>query len=237
MTGLTLKPGVLQVASAFPDPPFEVNIDGKDTGFDIELMQLICDDLRLAWHPIRYTGDDFNGIFDGLTDGSYDAVISGTTITPEREQVALFSIPYLEFNQGLAVNVSRNPQIKSVADLRGQVVGIQVGNTSDFVAKKLMSEGAIQDIRYYPYYGILSALDDLSAGRIGAFIKLFPVISWLVKERRGLAVIQQIPTHEKLGIAFAKTNVGLCTAVNEALANIKRRGIFGALYRKWFGKS
>jgi ABC-type amino acid transport substrate-binding protein len=98
MTDLTLKPGVLQVASAFPDPPFEVNIDGKDTGFDIELMQMICDDLGLAWQPVTYTGDDFNGIFDGLTERGYDAVISGTTITPEREQVALFSVPYLEFN-------------------------------------------------------------------------------------------------------------------------------------------
>jgi polar amino acid transport system substrate-binding protein len=164
MTELTLKPGVLQVASAFPDPPFEVNIDGRDTGFDIEL---ICDDLGLTWQPVKYTGDDFNGIFDGLNDGSYDAVISGTTITPEREQVALFSVPYLEFNQGLVVNVARNPQIKSVAGLRGQVVGIQVGNTSDFVAWKLKAEGGIGDIRYYPYHGLLTALDNLSAGQLG----------------------------------------------------------------------
>ncbi len=35
MTELTLKPGVLKVASAFPDPPFEVNIDGKRTGFGL----------------------------------------------------------------------------------------------------------------------------------------------------------------------------------------------------------
>jgi polar amino acid transport system substrate-binding protein len=61
-------------------------------------MRLICDDLGLTRHPVEYAGDDFNGIFDGLSDGSYDAVISGTTITPEREQVALFSDPYLEFD-------------------------------------------------------------------------------------------------------------------------------------------
>jgi polar amino acid transport system substrate-binding protein len=168
-----------------------------DTGFDIDLMQLICDELGLARHPVRYDGDDFNGIFDGLTDGSYDAVISGTTITHKREQVALFSVPYLEFNQGLVVNVARNSHIRSAADLCGQVVGIQVGNTSDLVARKLVSEGDIGSIKYYPYHGILTALDDLSAGHIGAFIKLFPVVAWLVKERRDLAVIQQIPTHEK----------------------------------------
>jgi polar amino acid transport system substrate-binding protein len=237
MTELTLEPGVLRVGSAFPDPPFEVTIDGKETGFDIELMRLICDELGLALHPVEYSGDDFNGIFDGLDDGSYDAVISGTTITPEREQVALFSDPYLEFDQGLVVNVARDPQIKTIDDLHGRVVGIQVGNTSDFVARKLLAEGAIGDIKYYPYHGILTALDDLSAGNIGALIKLFPVVSWLVKERRELAVVQQIPTHEKLGIAFAKTNAGLCAAVNKSLASIKERGRFDALRRKWLDGS
>jgi len=233
MMELTREPGVLRVASAFPDPPFEVTIEGTNTGFDPELMRLICDDLGLAWDPVEYAGDDFNGIFGGLADGSYDAVISGTTITPEREKVALFSDPYLEFDQGLVVNAKRNPQIKSVGDLSGRVVGIQVGNTSDIVARKLLAEGAIGDIKYYPYNGILTALDDLSAGRIGAFVKLFPVVSWLVKGRPGLAVIQQIPTHEKLGIAFASTNVGLCAAVNESLARIKERGQFDDLRRKW----
>jgi polar amino acid transport system substrate-binding protein len=237
MTELTLEPGVLRVASASPDPPFEVPTDGTKTGFDTDLMRLICDDLGLARHPVDYAGDDFNGIFDGLADGSYDVVISGTTITPERERVALFSDPYLEFDQGLVVNVARHPQINSVDDLHGRVVGIQVGNTSDLVARKLLAEGAIGDIKYYPYRGILTALDDLSAGHIGALIKLFPVVSWLVKERRELAVVQQIPTHEKLGIAFARTNLGLCEAVNESLASIKEHGHFDALRSKWLDES
>jgi polar amino acid transport system substrate-binding protein len=234
MTELTLEPGVLRVASAFPDPPFEVTIDGKETGFDTELVRLLCDDLGFTLRPVRYAGYDFNWIFEGLSDGSYDAVISGTTITPERERVALFSDPYLEFDQGLAVNVRRDPRIKSLDDLRGRVVGIQVGNTSDLVARKLLAEDAIGDIKYYPYHGILTALDDLSAGQIGALIKLFPVVSWLVKDRSELAVIDQIPTHEKLGIAFANTNVGLCQAVNKSLASIKESGRFETLRRKWF---
>ena len=46
-----------------------------------------------------------------------------------------------------------------------------------------MAQGDIADIRYYPYQGIGTALDDLEAGRIGLVIKLFPVISWLTRER------------------------------------------------------
>jgi hypothetical protein len=63
------------------------------------------------------------------------------------------------------------------------------------------------------------------------------VVCWLVKERRELAVIQQIPTHEKLGIAFSLTNVGLCAAVNKSLASIRERGQFDALRRKWLDGS
>jgi polar amino acid transport system substrate-binding protein len=104
VTKLTLELGVLRVASAFPDPPFEVAAGGKRTGFDMELMSLICDDLGLSLRPVPYSGDDLDGIFAGLEDGTYDVVISGTTITPERERMALFSAPYLQFDQGLAVN-------------------------------------------------------------------------------------------------------------------------------------
>jgi ABC-type amino acid transport substrate-binding protein len=231
--GLTREPGVLKAASAFPDPPFEVEAAGEDTGFDIELMRAICQHLGLAYQLVKYSGDDFNGIFAGLPEGAYDTVISGTTITPERQQVALFSAPYLEFNQALLVSRARTPEIHSVGDLRGQIVGIQVGNTSDIVARRLLAEGAIADIKYYPYRGILSAVEDLSAGRIGALIKLFPVVTWLVQGRPDLAVVQEVHTHEQLGIAFARTNTALCEAVNQALVALKQSSDFQALTGRW----
>ena len=97
-----------------------------------------------------------------------------------------------------------------------------------------MAEGAIAGIKYYPYHGITTALDDLEAGRIGLVIKLFPVISWLVKNRPLLAVALQVPTHEQLGIAFAKQNQQLCEAVNRALAKLRDTGEFARLQARWF---
>jgi polar amino acid transport system substrate-binding protein len=230
----TIKPGTLIVASAYPDPPFELIEDGQPGGFDIELMRTICAALGLALQPVRYSGDDFNGIFDGLEGRSCDAVISGTTITPERAARVLFSQPYLEFNQGIAVNRRLSPSASSTADLRGLTAGIQSGNTSDFVAKRLLAEGAIAGIKYYPYHGIVAALDDLEGGRIGLVIKLFPVISWLVKDRPQLAVAMQVPTHEQLGIAFAKDNRELCDTVDGALAKLRDNGEFARLRARWF---
>jgi ABC-type amino acid transport substrate-binding protein len=232
--GLTLQAGRLVVASAYPDPPFDVFENGAATGFDIELMRAICAQLGLSLQPVPYSGDDFNGIFEGLEKRTCDAVISGTTITPERSAIVQFSKPYLEFNQGVAVNCELTPKAASVADLRGLTAGIQSGNTSDFVARKLLAQGIIRGIRYYPYHGIASALDDLEAGRIGLIIKLFPVISWLVRERPKLRVVLQVPTHEKLGIAFAKNNAALCGAVNDALTALRATGDFARLEARWF---
>jgi polar amino acid transport system substrate-binding protein len=166
-----------------------------------------------------------------------DAVISGTTITPERSAIVRFSESYLEFNQGIAVNGDLTPNVSSIAGLRGLTAGIQSGNTSDSVARRLLGEGVIVDIKYYPYHGIASALDDLEAGRIGLVIKLFPVISWLVKDRRKLRVAMQVPTHEKLAIAFAKDANELCEAVNDALKTLRANGDFARLQARWFSTS
>ena len=233
----TRRSGVLSVASAFPDPPFEVVVDGAATGLDAELMEAVCRRLGFRRELVKYTGEDFNGIFDGLRTGAYDAVISGTTITPEREKVALFSEPYLESGQSLVVNVRRTPQVRSVDDLAGLVVGIQVGNTSDAVARELKARGAIADIRYYPYAGIERALDDLCAGRIGAFMKLLPVTTWLIRDRPELAVVQTGLTRERLGIAVAPDNPPLRDAVNGALTELRRAGILTELVDRWLSPS
>jgi len=72
-----------------------------------------------------------------------------------------------------------------------------------YARRRLLAQGDISAIRYYPYRGIGTALDDLEAGRIGLVIKLFPVISWLTRKRPGLTVAMHIPTDERLGIAYA----------------------------------
>jgi len=231
----TLIPGSLTILSAYPDPPFDIMKDGVATGFDIELMRAVCGRLSLQPRPLAYAGEDFNGIFAELARGTCDVVISGTTITPERAALVRFSRPYLQFNQGIAVNRRLTPHVSSTADLRGLTAGIQKGNTSDIVARDLLAQGAIAAIRYYPYHGIGTALDDLKAGRIGLVIKLLPVISWLTRERRELAVAMQVPTHERLGIAYAPDRADLCDAVDATIEALRQSGEFAKLQAAWPG--
>jgi polar amino acid transport system substrate-binding protein len=103
------------------------------------------------------------------------------------------------------------------------------------VAQRLLTQGDIAAIRYYPYHGIETALDDLEAGNIGLVIKLFPVISWLVRDRPVLAVAMQAPTQEHLGIAFARDRGDLCHAVDAAIEGLRENGDFARLQARWPG--
>jgi len=236
---MTLKAGTLSVATAFPNPPWEVydSKTGATGGFDVELATAICEQMNLSYQQIQYKGENFNNIFDGLANRSYDVVISGTTITPERSQVALFSKPYLEFSQTIAVNRHKVPKVSWITDFQGLVAGIQKGNTSDYVAKRLLEKGILSDIKYYSYHQIDALIEDLRTGKIDLTIKLFPVLSWLIKDKPELSLVMEVPTHEKIAIAYAKDNQALCDAVENAVDALKRKGTFAALQRKWFPHS
>ncbi len=233
MTFKTSASGILCVASAFPDPPFELMDGAAPTGFDVELMQAICADLGLQWRLVHYSGGDFNGIFDGLANGSWDCVASGATITPQREAAATFCAPYLESGQSLVCNNERTPNVHSIDDLRGMIIGVQHGNTSEPVAHRLKSEGRVADVRTYAYHDIGLMLDDLESGTIGAVMKLAPVMRWLIRNRPALRVVQEGITEEKLGVAVRLGNDALRQAVDDAQARLRERGVLAHLTRKW----
>ena len=226
----------LKIGAALPDPPFEfVGADGP-SGFDIALMQRIAQKLGRSWHLVRYRGADFNGIFAGLDSDSYDCIASGTTITPERENIADFCAPYAVSGQSLVVDVTRHPNVHGIADLAGLVIGVQQGNTSQPVANKLVAEHRAARVRVYAYDQIARALDDLSSGGCDAFMKLAPVMEWFVRDRPKLKVVEVGITRELLGICVRKGNAALRDAVGKAQAELMADGTIPALIKQWLGQ-
>ena len=236
-----LVPGVasaapaLTVGAALPDPPFEFMDGGEPAGFDVALMQRIAEKLGRAWRLVPYKGADFNGIFAGLDSGAYDCIASGTTITPDRQKVADFCAPYAISGQSLVVDVHRHPHVHGTADLKGLVIGVQQGNTSQPVADKLVAEHRAARVRVYAYDQIEKALDDLSSGGCDAFMKLAPVTQWLVRDRPKLAVVEVGITRERLGICVRKGNTALRDAIGEAQAALTADGVLPALVKRWLG--
>lgn len=226
----------LKVGAALPDPPFEFMGPAGPSGFDIVLMQRVAERIGRDWQLVPYTGGDFNGIFAGLDDGRYDCVASGTTITPSRQAIADFCEPYAVSGQSLVVDSMRHPAVRGIDDLKGLVIGVQQGNTSQPVADRLVAEGRAARVRVYAYDQIKTALADLSSGGCDAFMKLAPVTHWLVRDRPRLRVVQTGITREILGVCVRKGDTALRDAINRAQAALARDGTLAALIKQWLGE-
>ena len=113
------------------------------------------------------------------------------------------------------------------------VLGVQHGNTSEPVARRLKNEGRIAEVRTYAYHDIGVMLDDLAAGKIGGVMKLAPVMHWMIRNRPRLRVVQEWITDERLGVAVRLGNDALREAINGAQARLQQIGVLPQLVKKW----
>ena len=72
-------------------PPFSLKVGSMMSGLDIEIMTLFANRLR---RPLKVSVINFDDIIPYIAEGKADMAMSGISITDERAQKVLFSIPY-----------------------------------------------------------------------------------------------------------------------------------------------
>ena len=77
---------VLNIGSDTTYPPHEFIEDGVVKGFDVDVVAEICE--RINCTP-NWVTTAWDGIFAALADGQFDMVVSGVTITDERDKICL----------------------------------------------------------------------------------------------------------------------------------------------------
>jgi len=223
---------VLRIGSAFPDPPF--NGDARaPSGLDVDLMNALARELGLRAQFVPFRGEDFNGIFAGL-GSDYDCVASGTTVTPQREQLAAFGPAYLVSGQALAVDVATHPDVRRIDDLAGLVIGVQDGNTSEPLARRLVEDGKAAAVKVYAYDRIREAIADVMSGACDAIMKLEPVLTELVRPTPRVGVVLRGLSVERIAVA---TRIGdpLGARLATAQEQLESDGTLARLRQRWLG--
>ena len=102
MSDLTGENGTIKVVTTSTDAPFSDIKDGKNVGYDIDLVVRFCRDRGYALE----LGDvDFAGRIPAIESGKYDFT-TDMNVTPEREEEVLFSDPTSKGGIVLAVLAS-----------------------------------------------------------------------------------------------------------------------------------
>jgi ABC-type amino acid transport substrate-binding protein len=220
----TKTEGQLQVGSDIPYKPFEFG-DPPYQGFDVDLVNAIAKKMGLE---ARFIKTPYDTIYRNLAQGKFDMVASAATITPDREKEVDFSDPYFPADQSLMVK--RGSAIKTVDDLKGKVVGAQLGTTGAAYAK---DKTDAKTVRTYDL--IDDAFNALGAGQVEAVINDCPVSKFAEKAHKDLVVVRSIPTNERYGFAFPSDSDELRVEFNKQLAKVKEEGTVGKLQKQWLG--
>lgn len=219
--------GELRIGTDATYPPFETAEGGQFSGFDIDLGNAIARELGVK---ARWVNASFDGIFPALQNGTFDAVMSSVTITPERSASMLFSDPYYDSGQLIVVNQDRQG-ITTPDDLKGRTVGVQINTTAQIDLEK--KEG----VKVAKYNTIDLALLDLRNRRIDAVVIDAPVAKYMIVQSfHDLRTVGKRFTDEKFGVALAQSSNDLRRAINAALWRIQDSGELDRLNEKWFGE-
>jgi glutamine transport system substrate-binding protein len=214
----------LTVGSDIPYPPFEQGQPGSFTGFDVELMEAIGDEIG---REVEFQDTSFDTIFVNLGQGKFDAVASAATITPEREKTVDFSNPYYLSEQ--AILVKKGGEIDSVEGLKGTTVGVQKGTTGQEFADENAEASEVRSFSTGP-----DAVNALNSGTVEAVVIDIPVAENAVEANDAIELSAAIPTEEEYGIAVKQGETELLEEVNDGLKSVEESGTYAQIYEKWF---
>ncbi len=216
-------------------PPFsEIGPDGKLKGFEIELVQAYCAEMKAQCTLVQ---QDFDGLIPALQSRKVDAIFASVSITEERQKVIAFSRPY--YNTPARLIAKAGVKLEpTAAGLKGKKVGVQRGTTHETYATATFKQSDI--VRYGSQDQVFL---DLKSGRIDATLMDAPAgdFGFLKKpEGKGFAFSGPAILDDKVfGVG---TGVGMRRAdeatlgrkFNAAIDALQANGTFKKLADKYF---
>ncbi len=219
----------LTVCTHAPYQPFEFQDDGGDfTGFDIELLRIIADNLGLELAVIVAP---FDGIWLLPAAGECDVAGSAVTITEARARAALFSRPYFDAAQSLLVRTQNAVRFAGLADLAGRRIAVETGTTGELYARR----NGPADATLVSFDIASEMFEALASGDVDAILQDLPVNGYRQTRDPAVTVTAIFPTGEQYGFAVDPANGGLAAAINAELAKLRANGIYDEMFKKWFG--
>lgn len=219
----------IRVGTVFLYPPFVMS---SNQGFDIEFIRLLCQRMNT---PCTFVPMDFNQLFTALDNGSIDIAVSGLVISEVREQKYIFSLPYM-LSKGQFL-ISKNNNVDSLDDLKGQKIGVIRGGQDDGVFMgylKANYPGFFEPVRFDDIEDLITALSSKSIS--AAFVHESTALYW---EQNGGGQFKTLgnPTIVGDGIAIMASpqKAALIQQFNQQIQATEQDGSYLSLYKTYFG--
>lgn len=219
---------VIRVAIDLGAPPFGTKDDTlKPIGSDVETAALLAQDLGVKLEIVPTTGA--NRVPFLLTNKA-DLVVASFSITPERQKVVAFSVPYAAIQA--VVGAPKGMNITKLEDLVGKTVISTRGTTNDIAITKQ----ALSGTNILRFDDDATSITAVSSGQGDIFATAPPLLRAINKKTPGKNMESKIVlSTAMLGIGLNKESTELKDWVdNWVRANLKN-GKLNDIYEKHHG--
>lgn len=226
----TITPGTLTVCTDAPYPPmeFEDPETGEFTGFDIELMRAVAENLGLELEVVN-TG--FDPITSGLAmeAGDCDIAAASITITEERAENIAFTDGYFTADQSLLVK--EDSDIGALEEAAGQSLAVQTGTTGELYAQ----ENAPEDTELVSFENPGDLFLALESDQVQGVLQDIVPNQDYANANESAIVVETFPTDEQYGFAASLEGTDdLISAVNEQIQALRDDGTYDEIYDEFF---
>jgi polar amino acid transport system substrate-binding protein len=225
------KSGSLRVGLSGNQPPFNMKAkSGKLIGLDVDLARAMAAAMGVN---VEFVVKDFRQLLGAVEKGQVDVVLSGLTMTPERNRKVAFAGPYFASGKGLITTSAALAKTDAPSDLEGQNVTLVAldGSTSFALIEGLPAPVKAVAAKSYDE-AVQMVIDD----KADAMIADFPIclIALFQHPEAGLESAVAPFTFEPIGAALSPDDALFMNLVGNYMKLLEGTGLMAALRAKWF---
>ncbi len=225
------KRGTLRVGMEPGYMPFELtNKKGEIIGFDVDMAKRMAKAMKVELELVSTAWD---GIIPALLTKKFDILMSGMTLTQERNLTVNFATPYILIGQSVLLKKELADEVKSYSDLNNSkyTIASKLGTTGEQATKRM-----IPNAKYISYETEQEGVMELVNGKIDAFIYDLPfnAIAMSQKGEGKIVHLDEPFTKEPLAWAIRKDDPNFLNWLNNFMNQIKYDGVYDKIYTKWF---
>lgn len=225
-----IKRGELRVGMEAGYIPFEMRDKrGEIIGFDVDMAKLMA---RSMGVKVTFVNTQWDGIIPALLTDKFDILMSGMTITPQRNLQVNFADSYVSIGQTVLLSKKLADKIKSYSDLNSPQYTItsKLGTTGEIAARRYLPNAKLKTFETEA-----DGAMEVRSGRADAFIYDLPFNTVYAAQYPDSVVHLKEPfTKEPLGWAVRKGDPDFLNWLNNFLAQVRNDGTYTAIYNKWF---
>jgi arginine/ornithine transport system substrate-binding protein len=235
-------------AAAAPAPELKVAIDatyepftfktadGKPTGFDVDIAQALCDQIK---RKCVFVEQAWDGMIPGLMAKKYDTIISSMSITEERLAQVDFTDKY--YNTPSRVVVKKGTKFDGPASLKGKKIGVLKSSTQEKYAQGELAPAGVKIVSYEAQDQVYL---DIKSGRLdGTVADYIEVTGGFLSKPEGANYELVGPELYEpkyfgigVGVALRKGEDALKAELNAAIKTIRDNGAYKTINDKYFAK-